>query len=399
MRNPAKRSEINLLLVLVFGVRRRPLLFAMAAVLASCGAREINLDGTYNDGGSTNPNSSPDAIAPGVSIVVEDQETAMKIAVDDQRIYWYSALPRSWGEAKPIVYARVRSCLKSDCPSTITTYDSTTFDWNVPRIPGDYYGLSAAGDSVYWVRGADASVGMSILSCPSAGCVGAPRVIASSVRLSSMAVDESHVYWTSWDDTAVLRLPLAGGGTPQAIALNTTAADQIALSGSHVYWIEQAGQANASIKRVPKDGSAPATILAAGQNHAATLAVDSDFAYWGNSFSVGSLARCPLTGCTADPTVLIANQNLPRALVVDGKSIFWMTVIGTFQIDEMRAAVMRCPVDGCEAAAETLAVQLFSEQGMSMAVDVSHVYWVAQGLVDPVGDGFFPHATIYRHMK
>jgi hypothetical protein len=322
----------------------------------------------------------------------------LKIAVDDQRIYWYSALPNGWSEALPKVYAGVRSCLKSDCPSTITTYDSQTFDWNGAHGPGGYYALSVAGDNVYWVL-PDQGFGMSILTCPSVGCAGTPRVIANSLNLSSMAVDESYVYWTSWKDTAVLRLPLSGAATPQPIALNTTGPDQVTLSGSHVYWIEQAGQANASIKRVPKDGSEPAATLATGQNQAATLAVDSDFVYWGNSFSVGNVVRCPLTGCAAEPTVLVTNQNSPRALTVAGRSAFWMTVAGALQPYENRAAVMRCPIDGCESATETLAVQTFSPEGMSMAADASHVYWVAQGLAATEGNGFFPHATIYRHLK
>src|SRR5207342_649624 len=107
-------------------------------------------------------------IAPGVSIVVENQETALRIAVDDRRIYWYSALPNGWSEAQPKVYARVRSCLKSDCTSTMTTYESITFDWNNAHTPRAYYALTVAGDNVYWVRD-NGDSWLSILTCPSAG--------------------------------------------------------------------------------------------------------------------------------------------------------------------------------------------------------------------------------------
>ena len=386
---------------LVARTARPRMLFSIAVALATgCGARAIDLDGASNYGGSTNPNSNPDAIAPGVSVVIDNQQTALKIAVDEQRIYWYSGVPSDWVATEPAVYAFVRSCLKSDCRSTITTYDSVSDrQFNAPHTPG-YQALAVAGDNVYWVRDqGDSSPSLSILTCPSVGCAGKPRVIGTSVGLTSIAVDESNVYWTSTADTAVLRLPLSGVGTPQAIALNTAAANQIALSGSHVYWIEQAGQANASIKRVPKDGSEPATTLAARQNQAATLAVDSEFVYWGNTFSVGNIVRCPLTGCAAEPTVLVTNQNLPRALAVDGKWMFWMTVMGPIQGFENRAAVMRCPIGGREAATETLAVQIFSPEGMSTAVDTSHLYWVAQGPVDSRAYGIYPQATIYRHMK
>jgi hypothetical protein len=61
--------------------------------------------------GSSNPSSIPGAIAPGVSIVIENQEMATRIAADAKRVYWLSSR------------SHVRSCEKSNCARTIVTYE------------------------------------------------------------------------------------------------------------------------------------------------------------------------------------------------------------------------------------------------------------------------------------
>jgi hypothetical protein len=368
------------------------------AALWSCGARVVDLDGPPSDGGSPNPNSSPDAIARDVSIFIENQEMAMSIAVDEARVYWLSALPNGWSEDRGPVYARIRSCLKSGCPSSIVTYTSLTFDWKGTGFARGYDGLTVRGGNVYWAE-FNPGTNLAIVSCPSTGCVGLPKVIASDVDLSSMTVDETHVYWTSRGDTAVLRLPLTGSGTPQAIALNEASPDRIVVSETHAYWIANAGQANAAIKRVPKQGGEPAVTLVAEQNQASSLAIDSGFFYWANSYSVGSISRCPLSGCVDGSSVLIADQTRPSALVADGSSIFWIAALEGYAQNQTRGAVQRCAVDACGTSLQTLALQIFAPGGMSTAVDPSDVYWVAQGPTEPSGIGFYPRATIYRHRK
>jgi hypothetical protein len=213
-----------------------------------------------------------------------------------------------------------------------------------------------------------------------------------------MAVDDTHVYWTSSLDTAIMRRSLTGAGAPQAIALNESRPNQVRVDATHVYWVANWGLPNAAVKRVVKQGDEPPVTLVMEQNQAFSLALDSDFFYWTNFYSVGTISRCPLSGCADAPTMLIADQARPSALITDGTSIFWMNVTGELGAQQ-RAAVMRCPVGSCASALETLAVQTFAAGGWSMAVDQSDVYWVAQGEDEPTGSFFFPHATIYRHAK
>ncbi|HMI83032.1 MAG TPA: hypothetical protein VK550_03005 [Polyangiaceae bacterium] len=367
-------------------------------LLASCGARTVQLDGTPSDAGFSNPNSTPDAIGPGVSVVIEEQETAMKIAVDKTRVYWLSRLPAGYSAAEPARYSRVRSCQKSDCPSTIVTYDSATFDATGALPLQEFYELTVRDDNVYWAR-YTGGPRLSILTCPSVGCAGAPKIVVGDVDVTSIAVDATHVYWASRRDTAILRRPLTGSSVPQAIALNENTPDEILVDATHVYWIANWGSANATIKRVSKQGGEPAVTLVTDQNQASSLALDDTFFYWANSYSVGTISRCPLSGCLGAPTVLVADQNRPSALVTDGASIFWTSVTDESSHFQTLAAVKRCRVDSCASATDTLAVQMFAWMGMSMALDASDVYWLAQGAEERAGNGFYPHASIYRHAK
>ena len=140
--------------------------------------------------------------------------------------------------------------------------------------------------------------------------------------------------------------------------------------------------------------------VATEQNQASSLSLDEGFVYWANTFLDGSIVRCPLLGCPGPPTVLVAHQRRPMVPIADGKNLFWMNIVDEANHLGPRAAVMRCPIEACASATETMAVQAFSTDGMSMAMDRSDVYWVAQGTEElPMMGGYYPHATIYRRAK
>jgi hypothetical protein len=87
---------------------------------------------------------------------------------------------------------------------------------------------------------------------------------------------------------------------------------------------------------------------ARGQNLAASLVVRNDFVSWVTSFSVGSVARCPLAGCPGDrPEILADHQYFPRFVEVVADTMFWMNGCGApghphaLQITSCQAA--SCP--------------------------------------------------------
>lgn len=371
---------------------------AAVAVLVGCGGRTINLDGDLLQDAGPNPNSNPDAIAPETSIVIENEKSAWVIAQDEGRLYWTTL-----GGEPSIV--RIRGCKKDDCRATVTTYESKA----LAIVDDVFFGpfrLAAGFGSVYW---ADfVAPQHRIVTCPATGCDGSsPRVVVTEANLASyaaptsLAVDATHLYWTAPENrhltgprpTAILRSPVSGEGKPQVLTVDGQGSEELVVQGSYVYWISNVGAPNAAIKRVSKDGSDSPVTLIAGQNRAASLAVDSEYFYWANSYSVGTISRCPLQGCVGAPTVLIAGQGRPRALVVDGKSMAWLNVVD--DLVSPRVRVTRCPVDACEVGAQTLADQISTFLYRSMVGDSSDLYWIAQGPPDLYGE--YPQATIYRH--
>ena len=363
-----------------------------------CSGKPGSADDSRRPRGGPTPEVVPDTTAPGVSIVVEDEEMAIRIAVDDLRIYWMSMVPTP---TSPV--SRVRSCQKVDCPSTIVTYEST-FDATLSSLlQEENNALAVGGSNVAWTQPIRLPIRVdptvTILSCPSAGCGEAPTVIASNVALTALAIDETHAYWTSHQDTAILRRSLTGTGTTEAIALNETEFGQLRVNDTHAYWISPLGRPNGVVKRVVKQGGQPVETLVTEQNQPSALALDSDFFYWSNSYSVGTISRCPLTGCAGAPTVIVVDQDRPSPIVTDGKSIFWTKVADAPSPNVMRVAVMRCPIDGCASGMETLATQTLPQMGMSMAIDDSDVYWVVPRYRPGDGGGRQAISTIYRHPK
>jgi hypothetical protein len=399
MGNSAKRVRTASSRQLISRATRPWQVFSITVALAlGCSARSVDLDG---DGGKPNVNSNPDAIAPSVAPFLEDRENATKVVVDEKRIYWLEALhPRCCNPGEQPSVA-VRSCLKDDCRETITTYVSFPSDSNAsfPRDfteLRDYAALAVAGGNVYWVVGEFLEPEWKIVTCPAGGCAGAPRVILTTPPFTSMAADESYVYWTSPRDSAVFRLPISGTGTPETIALNETSPDQLVVHGADAYWIERTGTPHGAIKRAPKQGGGPTVTLAMDQNLAMALNVDTEFVYWTNADFGGSIVRCSVSGCPTGPETMVVGQPSIRALAQDGKSIDWITPVEMTAVAQ-RAAVKRCPIDGCASAVETLAVQIFYPGTLSMAVDGSDLYWPAQGLPDAPLSYIFPRATIYRY--
>jgi hypothetical protein len=280
----------------------------------------------------------------------------------------------------------------------VITYDSGTFDPSGKTGGNDFYDVAVGGEHVYWTKNV-AEGGVSLFSCESLGCSAAPRIIDGVATGSWYAADATHVYWGSGHDTAILRLPSVGGARVEAIALNQSAPGKIALTPTHVYWMNASDMLTWSLVRVAKGGGEPPTTLFTMPAPGA-LTVDDAFVYWTSSVSNGAIFRCPLAGCDRGPAMLITQQSFPTELVTDGNIMVWINVLERVSAYRVRGEVVRCRIEACAATLKTWSVQDFSTDGMSLAMDETDVYWVAQGR-EPLamGTGFFPDAAIYRHSK
>lgn len=172
-----------------------------------------------------------------------------------------------------------------------------------------------------------------------------------------LAVDATHVYWTSHNNGTVSKVSIHGG-TPTSIATGISAPAGIAVDSTAVYWVANTG---GNIYKAPLGGG-NSTILANAQGGPLSIAVDATHAYWTNSG--GSIMKIPIVGGT--PVVLGTGQT-PLGLAVDANYVYWTN--GYF--GSTNATVMKVPIDG------GVPITLVSGQTRptGIAVDAAHFYW------------------------
>ncbi len=106
-------------------------------------------------------------------------------------------------------------------------------------------------------------------------------------------------------------------------------------------------QLNNEVHRYDKATSAPLVQLAFTSTVSVPswIAVDDQFMYWSNRrYSDGSIAACPLAGCTGDPPEIASMADRPNGVDTDGTKVYWAETAG--------GTVRRANQDGSDA--ETL---------------------------------------------
>lgn len=179
--------------------------------------------------------------------------------------------------------------------------------------------MAADDQGVVWTNGETGEV--SIL-----GPRGAPpNVLATDQRrLSSVALDHTHVYWRQ-GDASIARVSREGGdvevlmpGRDRQSAWNR---NDIVLDETHVYWLDQKEQA---IKRLPKRGGTWEAVVQTAPE-CTTLAINETHLYWSCwNRREGEIWRRPIAGTT--PELLTLTKWYLRQLVVRGDDIFFVTM-------------------------------------------------------------------------
>jgi hypothetical protein len=312
------------------------LFLLLFVVLAACGGKTLDLGGY----GSSAPRDA--AISDGrldvPSWPVPRQRNARSLRSDGPYLYWMADDP---GESV------IWRCEKRDCGGTQTA---------VMRrgTAGLYLGFEVRGDTLY-VVGPQA-----ILSCRASDCSD-PRAIVANIVPLAVAFDDANVYWSQSHEARIFSCPLTGCAKPIPTSIVGTVALGLAVDATRLYWIA-ADTAYpgppVAVLSAPKDGSQVATALADRQNQAAALTIHNGFAYWTTSFTLGTMARCPVAGCASTgPEILAEAQYYPHFVNPSDDVIFWMN--GASAPDTPSkfgrpVQILSCQAAGCSSTTEVL---------------------------------------------
>jgi hypothetical protein len=222
---------------------------------------------------------------------------------------------------------------------------------------------------------------------------------------TSIVLDNQYVYWTDFGTNQVMRMTLNGLVAPTTLQANQTGAYGLAIDSTYLYWTQynNAGPSNAMRVPLASPTSAPTVLLAgvnlpafiavdstyayvtiesddyvvkvgltspfpvsqitAFQNNPYSLAIDSNNIYFTNEATSGDVRQAPKTGnSSTQGTVLSAANTFANGIATDGVNVYFTA----------GNSVYRCPV-GAAGGAKPIAS---GQNGASaLAVDSTSVYW------------------------
>jgi hypothetical protein len=211
-------------------------------------------------------------------------------------------------------------------------------------------------------------------------------LVTAPFGVSSFAIDQASVYWTTdWttngDPTlasgTVSKCPLAGcTGNPTVLATRQNVAENLLLSGTTLYWLDyNAG----SLMRCGIDCNDDAAIFYKLQYLTGeAFAANATQAFLAGP--PGNVQECPTSLCIA-PVTFASGQQTPSEIVVSGPGVYWINLVeaatGRKTLSFVDAGVLTCPASGCDDAGPTSLAGGMSPP-TSLVVSGQSVYW-AQG--------------------
>ena len=243
------------------------------------------------------------------------------------------------------------------------------------------------GRSAVWTAGTAVALGL-IVACggggthDSAGVRGAPLSHASSI-----AVDDSNVYWV-WGDGTIQRQSKGGGALTVLGVDPCRTADSVAVDDKYVYWSHgyTGRSCPATVSRMPKQGGA-GTVLATNFvfPDRGRIVVDDRAVYFiaistdatpidGSIRSAAKVWSVPKDG---GAPVAIAGPIAGGQPATDGQNVYWLSVPGDPPSPDtpVPVTIMRTPREG--GASSRLAT--LARNITALAFFDDRIYWVASG--------------------
>jgi sugar lactone lactonase YvrE len=176
-------------------------------------------------------------------------------------------------------------------------------------------------------------------------------------RPSSIAVDESYVYWTDVLSGQVLRLPKEGG-TPEQLGPWQHNPEVVVARAEGVYWLNRGNPDDGEVVFLAKGTTEP-KILVGSLHDASHLAVDGTSLWWMTDSPTGSLSKAPIGG---SPIAFFTAVDTPRGIALDATGVFIASA----------GEIRRSSKDG--GPLETIASPAVAE---GMALTSTFLYWAS----------------------
>jgi hypothetical protein len=343
-------------------------LAAASALLSSLGCgKEVPIGATSDDGGATGGDHQ---------IFVSDQWAAQSLAVDQDNLYWIrqdgwscadsgSIVKVSKGGGTPVVLATGQ-----DCPLGIAANGTDVF-WTNNLAAGSVSkvssqggptvvlaanrnypaGIAANGTDVFWVDGAPFGSAALVPSGPLVRAAvdgGTPTVLVDVVSPRDVAIDSTHVYFTSRGGQYVEKVPLGGGApVPLASSPDGYIFGAIAVGGTGVYAIpalygnlDDCNPAKISLAGGPPIILGGAVSTQCSNFSVSGVATDGVNVYWTEADASGDADVIDLNNgfvkkVSANdgvPVTLAAGSSF-TSIVVDDTSVYW--------VDEFHGAIYK----------------------------------------------------------
>ncbi len=203
----------------------------------------------------------------------------------------------------------------------VGTYDGGAFTGFTNFMTGsEFSGLAASPTRLYWTEN-NSGLGRNGYVASALLTGGGVQYTVDGGRNVDIAVDGTHVYWTSRQAVGpgfVMRAPL-GGGAPEVLDVEPGQVNSLIVEGPWVYWTSR----DAGVMRVAKTGGVSVS-LTGPQDDASPLVSDGQHIYFGNYSNGfggrGALKRVPLDGGAV--TTLVTNVTV-STVTVDNQCVYF----------------------------------------------------------------------------